>query len=325
VYNSFGNNFPSDMGTDTEYGPRIRIPSFMVGYDCGSAIIRAFTFEKGYCFLIRVYWSYHDLLRYLVPFVVVVGICFAVMLAAMFVKCVRDRRRDMRRRLTKRHLKQIPTKKFVKGEDPETCPICLDDFEDNEKLRILPCGHAYHCKCVDPWLLKSRRVCPICKRKVLPGRDDSSDSELDDSSGGPSRLASASERTPLLPNDDRNRSFGNYGMNQGSNVESAEVPIESMDRARPIILSPASTPDAEDPRIDQIDTRRSIDAVVIHESNEDGRGQQNDNMVQPNDEGGSSAEGHVNQSFVEDARPGARRGTHQLMINADLAPRGDII
>lgn len=152
IYNYAGSNFPAEMGSDTEFGPRIRIPAFMVGYDCGWAIVHTYTYEKRsvflfyvhlkildvpvffrFAFLIRVYWSYHDLLRYLVPFVVVVGICFFVMLSAMVVKCIRDKRREMRRRLTKRNLKQIPTKKFVKGsslsslwpEDIRTDRVCL--------------------------------------------------------------------------------------------------------------------------------------------------------------------------------------------------------
>lgn len=39
-------------------------------------------------------------------------------------------------------------------------------------------------KCIDPWLTKNKRVCPICKRKVFahnePHHDSDSDSDTDD-------------------------------------------------------------------------------------------------------------------------------------------------
>lgn len=39
-------------------------------------------------------------------------------------------------------------------------------------------------KCIDPWLTKNKRVCPICKRKVFahdePHQDSDSDSDSED-------------------------------------------------------------------------------------------------------------------------------------------------
>ena len=51
----------------------------------------------------------------------------------------------------------------------------------------------YHMKCIDPWLTKNKRTCPVCKRKVIPGDPDESDSESDSDED-----AAPSENTPLL-------------------------------------------------------------------------------------------------------------------------------
>lgn len=119
----------------------------------------------------------------------------------MLFKCVQDRRRQRRHRLPKSSLKKIPTKKFSAGDEAhyEVCCICLDDYVLGEKLRILPCDHAYHMKCIDPWLLKNKRVCPQCRKKVFATGDvvpsDSEDESEDErapllSRGGASRNAS---------------------------------------------------------------------------------------------------------------------------------------
>lgn len=34
-------------------------------------------------------------------------------------------------------------------------------------------------KCIDPWLTKNRRVCPVCKRKVIAGGPHATDSETE--------------------------------------------------------------------------------------------------------------------------------------------------
>ncbi|KAI8924171.1 hypothetical protein BC831DRAFT_466727 [Entophlyctis helioformis] len=55
------------------------------------------------------------------------------------------------------------------GNDPTTCAICLDDFEDEDELRVLAiCRHEFHAQCVDPWLMNHSRICPICKRDSMP-------------------------------------------------------------------------------------------------------------------------------------------------------------
>jgi hypothetical protein len=48
------------------------------------------------------------------------------------------------------------------------CSICIDEFEDGEKIRLLPrCGHAFHTECILPWLTERQGCCPLCKTSVL--------------------------------------------------------------------------------------------------------------------------------------------------------------
>ena len=48
-----------------------------------------------------------------------------------------------------------------------SCAICLDDYvADETTVRILPCRHIYHPDCIDPHLLSSNSLCPLCKAQV---------------------------------------------------------------------------------------------------------------------------------------------------------------
>mmetsp|Transcript_22868 Transcript_22868/g.58293 ORF Transcript_22868/g.58293 Transcript_22868/m.58293 type:complete len:660 (-) Transcript_22868:571-2550(-) len=48
------------------------------------------------------------------------------------------------------------------GETKHVCAVCLEAYEQGDKIRVLPCYHRFHMQCVDQWLA-SRRLCPCCK------------------------------------------------------------------------------------------------------------------------------------------------------------------
>ncbi|KAI8063879.1 hypothetical protein BC940DRAFT_335607 [Gongronella butleri] len=47
------------------------------------------------------------------------------------------------------------------------CVICLDSYENQDVLRILPCEHEYHRDCIDLWLTKKNDTCPLCQQQVV--------------------------------------------------------------------------------------------------------------------------------------------------------------
>lgn len=44
----------------------------------------------------------------------------------------------------------------------EQCLVCLDEWQQDDEVRILACHHAFHAACVDRWLEHSSNTCPLC-------------------------------------------------------------------------------------------------------------------------------------------------------------------
>ncbi|KDP30182.1 hypothetical protein JCGZ_16964 [Jatropha curcas] len=71
----------------------------------------------------------------------------------------------------KNHKKQ---KKVDGSDDVEQCYICLAEYEEGDKIRVLPCHHEYHMSCVDKWLKEIHGVCPLCRGDVRQGTNEPS-------------------------------------------------------------------------------------------------------------------------------------------------------
>lgn len=58
-----------------------------------------------------------------------------------------------------------PIERVLAPEDAECC-ICLCAYDDGAELREIPCGHHFHCACIDKWL-HINATCPLCKYNIL--------------------------------------------------------------------------------------------------------------------------------------------------------------
>ena len=61
----------------------------------------------------------------------------------------------------------VRSAKFTIGDRYNECPICLEDFVDEENLSMLPCDHQFHIKCFKPCLQMEQPKCPVCRRLYI--------------------------------------------------------------------------------------------------------------------------------------------------------------
>nr|ACJ86080.1 unknown [Medicago truncatula] len=64
----------------------------------------------------------------------------------------------------------LPVVKFMELVDPpESCAVCLTEFEENDEIRRLAnCRYIFHRGCLDRWMGYDQRTCPLCRTPFIP-------------------------------------------------------------------------------------------------------------------------------------------------------------
>lgn len=97
-------------------------------------------------------------------------------------------------------------KEIVGINEPFDCAVCLCEFSEKDKLRLLPmCSHAFHINCIDTWLL-SNSTCPLCRGTLFtPG---------------------LSIENPIFDYDDLREEDGSYPVNGSARTGSAQKTVD---------------------------------------------------------------------------------------------------
>lgn len=61
------------------------------------------------------------------------------------------------------HVRNAGAPTTIAAVPGDQCAICIEMLEDDDEVRGLSCGHAFHAGCLDPWLTNRRACCPLCK------------------------------------------------------------------------------------------------------------------------------------------------------------------
>uniref|UniRef100_A0A7C9CJD4 RING-type E3 ubiquitin transferase n=1 Tax=Opuntia streptacantha TaxID=393608 RepID=A0A7C9CJD4_OPUST len=98
-------------------------------------------------------------------------------------------------------IRQITVFKYRRSEglvEGTDCAVCLNEFNEEENLRLMPnCEHAFHIPCIDTWL-KSHSSCPLCRATMdpLPARPATNPStNTNPASNGPVSVAAMQVRS----------------------------------------------------------------------------------------------------------------------------------
>ncbi|KAI9912594.1 hypothetical protein PsorP6_005373 [Peronosclerospora sorghi] len=92
---------------------------------------------------------------------------------------------------------KVWTQEMEKTENQRECVICLSDYEKDDTILSLPCGHTFHKGCGLRWLLE-HNVCPTC-RYQLPIQTEVSTSQSEQPMTSGTIAGTEPEQEPSMP------------------------------------------------------------------------------------------------------------------------------
>lgn len=94
-----------------------------------------------------VVWIYYGML-------IIVSPLLAIVLLILLITYIRPK---------------LPVIEYNQGGDipkhDANCTICLNDYDENDKIKVLPCKHHFHRECIDEWF-NVDDICPLCKKPI---------------------------------------------------------------------------------------------------------------------------------------------------------------
>ena len=55
--------------------------------------------------------------------------------------------------------------KYEKTNQIDECSICLEEYENGQRVYITKCYHKYHIECLSYWYKKNKN-CPLCREHI---------------------------------------------------------------------------------------------------------------------------------------------------------------
>ncbi|CAN0897105.1 E3 ubiquitin-protein ligase ATL6 [Linum grandiflorum] len=113
------------------------------------------------------------------------------------------------------------------GKEDLECAVCLNEFDDDETLRLIPiCDHVFHPECIDAWL-EAHTTCPVCRANLTlqPG-DSALPSQLASELGLMTSAATTTTQSDLEagpPNDAVLDRVGDCGRQTGTDEAADRV------------------------------------------------------------------------------------------------------